>query len=82
MFKWIDQSPALAKLITQLSATLAKQRGLPVLIGIFLIAVSFIISLLDVLVESQILAFLWSITHHLGIIVALIGILLVEPLGR
>ena len=82
MFKRLDRSPSIARLLERLSAALARQRGLPVVIGVLLVIVSFAVRLVDVYVESQLLELLWVITHHLGIIIALIGLLLVEPLGR
>ena len=82
MFKRLDRSPSIARLLERLSATLARQRGLPVVIGVLLVIVSFIVRLVDVYVGSQLLELIWVITHHLGIIIALIGLLLVEPLGR
>ena len=82
MFKRLDRSPAIARLLERLSATLARQRGLPVVIGVLLVIVSFIVRLVGVYVDSQALELIWVITHHLGIIIALIGLLLVEPLGR
>lgn len=82
MFRRIDQSPALAKFILRLSNTLAKQRGLLTVIGIVLVFVSFIISLVNLSVQNTTLDVIWSVTLHMGIIVALIGLLLVEPLGR
>jgi hypothetical protein len=82
MFKRIDRSPRLARTIERLSGSLAKQRGLPTMIGVLLIIISFVIRLFDVYVDSQTLELVWVITHHLGIIIALIGLLLVEPLGK
>lgn len=82
MFKRLDRSPSIARLLERLSATLARQRGLPVVIGVLLVIISFIVRLVDVYVGSQALELIWVITHHLGIIIALIGLLLVEPLGR
>jgi hypothetical protein len=82
MLRWIDRSPALARLIERMSAFLARQRGLPVVVGVLLIAVSFVIQLVNVYTPSQTLDLLWTITHHAGLIVALIGLLLVEPLGQ
>jgi hypothetical protein len=82
MFRRIDESRGLGKLIEGLSGTLAKQRGLPILIGVGLVLVSFIISLVNYAVNVPVLDLLWSITHHLGLLSALIGILLVEPLGK
>jgi hypothetical protein len=82
MFKRIDRSPGLARMIERLSGSLAKQRGLPTVIGILLIIISFVVRLFDVYVDNQALELIWVITHHLGIIIALVGLLLVEPLGK
>lgn len=82
MFKWIDRSPLLSKLIENLSAGLARQRGLPIVIGVLLIAISFIIHLVNLGQASPTLDLLWSITHHGGLLLALIGFLLVQPLGQ
>lgn len=82
MFKGIDRSPALSRLIENLSAGLAKKRGLPIVIGVALIALSFIIQIINFIVPIALLDLLWSITHHIGLLTALIGIMLVEPLGQ
>lgn len=82
MFKRIDRSPTLARLLENLSATLARQRGLPIVIGVLLVAVSFIIQLVNVASPSQTLDLLWTITLHVGLLSALIGLLMVEPLGQ
>lgn len=81
MFKRIDSSPALARFLERLSASLARRRGLPVIVGVLLIAVSFVVQLVNVYAPSQTLDLVWTITHHLGLIIALIGLLLVQPLG-
>jgi hypothetical protein len=82
MFKRIDRSPSLARLLERISSTLARQRGLPIVIGVLLIAISFVIDLMNVAAPSQTLDMIWSITHHLGLMIAFIGLLLIEPLGR
>lgn len=82
MFRRIDRSSSIARFLESLSAWLAKRRGLPILIGVLLIVISFVISLIAVYVPSPLLSVLWSLTHHLGIIIALIGLLLVQPLGN
>lgn len=82
MFKRIDRSPRLAKLIEQLSSFLAKRRGLPVIIGIALIVVGFIIQLVEVYVPSQFLEVVRIVAHNVGILAALIGLLMTEPLGK
>jgi len=82
MFKRVDRSPALARLLENLSAAMARQRGLPIVIGVILVAVSFVIQLINVSNPSQTLDLLWTITHHVGLLFALIGLLMVEPLGQ
>lgn len=82
MFKRIDQSPRLARLIASLSEFMAKRRGLPVVIGIGLVVISFIIQLIDVYSVSPTLRLLGVITQNVGILTALIGLLLSDPLGK
>lgn len=82
MFKWFDRSPIIARLLERTSGSLARQRGLPIVIGVVLIAISFVIQLINFGFQSQLLDILWSVTHHLGLLIAFIGILMVEPLGR
>ncbi len=82
MFRRINHSSALARFLEGLSAWLAKRRGLPTVVGVLLIIISFVISLVNVYAPSQGLDVLWAITHHLGIIIALIGLMLVQPLGN
>lgn len=82
MFKRIDRSPTLARLLERLSAALARQRGLPIVLGVLLVAVSFVVQMINVYNPSQTLDLIWTITHHLGLLLALIGLLIVEPLGQ
>jgi hypothetical protein len=82
MFKRIDRSPTLARFLEWLSATLARQRGLPIVLGVVLVAISFVVQLVNVYNPSQTLDLIWTITHHLGLLLALIGVLIVEPLGQ
>ena len=82
MFRRIDHSSAIARFLEGLSAWLAKRRGLPTVVGVLLIIFSFVISLISVSNPSPMLDVIWSVTHHLGIIIALIGLMLVQPLGN
>ena len=82
MFKNIDESPILIKLIQRLSTVLARQRGLPIVIGLILFAAGGILEFLNLALESSIVAFFEVLLHNLGVIVALVGILLAEPLGQ
>ena len=82
MFKRIDRSPALARFLERMSASLARQRGLPIVLGVLLVFISFVVQLINVYNPSQALDLIWTITHHLGLLFALIGLLVVEPLGQ
>lgn len=82
MFKRIDRSPALARFLERMSASLARQRGLPIVLGVLLVAISFVVQLINIYTPSQTLDLIWTLTHHLGLLFALIGLLVVEPLGQ
>jgi len=82
MFKRVDRSPLLARWIERLSTFLARRRGLPVVAGIVLVILSFVLQLLDVFAASQVLRLLSVILQNVGILLALIGLLLAEPLGK
>lgn len=82
MFKRLDESPAVGRFFELLTTTLAKKRGLPVVIGIALIVVSFVLQLIEVFVPSPALEALGVSALHIGILVALIGLLLAEALGK
>lgn len=82
MFKRIDESTWLARKIAVLSEYLAKRRGAPVVFGIFIILISFILQIINVFAPSQALALAGVISLYLGILVALIGFLVSEALGN
>lgn len=82
MFKRIDRSPSLSRLLEQVSTSLAQQRGLPVIIGLVFIIVAFIVQIVSIAFPSPLLELVWAIALHVGLIIALIGLLLVQPLGQ
>jgi hypothetical protein len=82
MFKSIDRNERLLRLVKRLSTALARHRGLPVVIGIALVIVSFILQTINVFSSSQVLSLLGVIILHVGVLTALIGLLLAEPLGK
>ena len=82
MLRRLDESPFLNRLVQNVSTRMAKQRGLPVVIGIVMILISMLVALLNVPLESKLLDAIYYILHDGGIIVALIGLLMVEPLGK
>lgn len=64
-----------------LTSWLAKRRGLPILIGVVLFFVGGTLEFLNVLIDSQFIALVEVFTRNVGLLLALIGILLLEPLG-
>ncbi len=82
MFKRIDESSWLANRIASLSEFMAKRRGLPVVLGILLLIISFVLQVADVYATSQTLHLIGVITLNAGILIALIGLLLADPLGK
>ena len=82
MFRRIDESKFLISLLERLSNLLAKQRGLPVVIGIFLIIVGFILQIINIAADNSAIELLGVITHNAGVLIALIGLTLAIPLGK
>lgn len=82
MFKYIDQSRTLARILEYFSNALAKRRGLPIVIGIILVGLAFALQVTNVYASNQLVELLGVILHHMGILIALIGILLAIPLGK
>jgi hypothetical protein len=72
----------LAAWLASLSAFLAKRRGLPVIVGIALVIVSFVLQIVDLYLDSHLLSLLAVVTLNVGILAALIGLVLAEPLGK
>ena len=82
MLKWIDQSPALSRLLENVSGIMTRQRGLPVVIGIVLVIVSLILQSVNVYANDVTLELIGVIVLHVGIVAALIGLLMAEALGQ
>lgn len=82
MMQKLDQSPGLIRLLNRTSTIFARRRGLPVIMGIVLVAISLILALVNLSVESQLLGLLQIVAHHVGVILALVGLLLSQPLGN
>ena len=82
MWKLIDESSFLSRFLERLSTSLSKQRGLPVIFGILLVIISFIVQAVNVYADSRTLELIGVIVQHLGLLSALIGLLLAEALGE
>lgn len=81
MFRRLDRSRRISTLLERLSNWLARRRGLPIVAGILLIVISFICALWNGASPSPGLSAASTLTLYLGLLLALIGIALVEPLG-
>ena len=81
MFKRIDESKFLIAHLKNLSNLLARQRALPIIVGIFCLIASAIMEYINLGLTSTFLEIFQIGFHHFGIITALIGILVIQPLG-
>jgi hypothetical protein len=81
MFGRLDRSRRISSFIERLSGWLARRRGLPIVGGITLVTLSFVLQLVNGASPSPGLQTAATLTLYLGLLLALIGIVLVEPLG-
>jgi hypothetical protein len=77
-----DRSERISGFIKTLSNNLAKQQGLIPVIGITLAIVGIIFLLINVFVDLKLLAFVGILLQGGGLVAALIGFLIMEPLGQ
>jgi hypothetical protein len=82
MFRRIDESRFLSNLLQQTSNMIAKRRGLLPVIGIALVIVSLILQSSNIFIDSSLLSLIGVIVHHAGVLIALIGLLLITPIGK
>ena len=82
MLKWLDHSKLLSGIVDWFSNFLARQRGLPVIVGIVLVGISLVIQSAAVYADTRFLELIGVIVQHAGVLIALIGLLLAAPLGR
>lgn len=82
MFRWIDRSVFLGRLLDRFSDLMARKRGIPVLFGILLLIVGVMLQLFNVWIGSQPLEFLGILSYGTGTLIALIGLILATPLGK
>lgn len=82
MFKQIDRSKRLGRLIDLTSSGLAKRRGLPMVVGILLVALALVLQILGYLFSSNALQITSNILHSIGVLFALIGLTIAIPLGK
>lgn len=78
----LNSSRTLGRLITFFSMALARNRGVPILVGIILVVISLVVHVLAAVTDDvgwRIVAF---VVLHVAIFTGLLGVLLAEPLGR
>lgn len=81
MFKRIDRSKWLIGLIAKSSDIFSRQRGLPIVIGLILVVLGLVFQIVNIISENDVVALLGVTFNGLGVLIALIGVLLVVPLG-
>jgi|GEM_PF-923732 len=81
--KQLDQSEAFSKRFKQLTETLSRNRGVPLLVAIGLTVLSLLVHLLLVLIPGSILLTILAIVVlHAAILIGFLGVVLAEPVGR
>lgn len=80
--KRIDRSQTLIRVLERVSTWLAKQRGMPIVIGIIFITGGGVLEFLNVAFGSSAVSMVEIIFRTFGIVTALVGILMLEPLGQ
>jgi hypothetical protein len=78
----LNRSRVLGRLIAFVSVRLAQHRGVPILLGIILVVLSWLLHIIAALTSSATWQFIAFTTLHLAIFVGLLGVLLAEPLGK
>lgn len=81
MFKRIDGSKFLIQMLERLSDWLAARRGVPIIGGLVLFVIGSVLQLINVAVDSTMIEVVHILLQNLGVIAALVGILLLQPLG-
>ena len=81
MFKRIDSSKFLIGLIARLSDIFAERSGLPIVIGIVLVAGGLIFQIINFISANDVVELVGVVLNGVGVLIALVGVLLVAPLG-
>ncbi|MEM9953601.1 MAG: hypothetical protein AAF846_18475 [Chloroflexota bacterium] len=79
--KRIDESKGLIKGLESLSNWLARQRGLPIVVGIVFVILGGALEFVNIFVDNTIIEVLEVSCRTFGLVTALIGFALLEPLG-
>lgn len=80
--KQLDQSPFLLRIVTATSNFVASHKGFLPVIGIGFVIFGFLFQLVGVFTNNLLVDVLSVVTHNVGVLIALIGIILIIPFGR
>ncbi|MGB7339225.1 MAG: hypothetical protein WBC91_10070 [Phototrophicaceae bacterium] len=76
-----DETPSSVRILKNLSTWLADRRGLPIVIGIIFVAGGGTLEFLNIFFDNSYIAMVEVLFRNFGLLLALIGIALLEPLG-
>ncbi len=82
MFKRIDRSAFLGRLLDRTSEKLSEQRGLPVIIGIIFVIIGLVAQLINFAAPSPALELIGVLGYGVGTLTALFGLLIATPIGK
>lgn len=82
MFKRIDKSSTISRLIAAFSEFLSQRRGAPVVLGIVISLVGFTFQLINLMNPSPLANIIGIVGQNLGTLIALIGLLISDALGK
>jgi len=82
LIRTLDESKQIRSIIIRLSETLSSQRGIPLLLAVGLILLSWVIQLIAMLTDNKWIGLCGFSLLHFALLTAFVGILLMEPLGR
>lgn len=77
-----DRSEKISEIIKALSNNLARQQGLIPVLGIAVAIVGILLLMINVFVSVKLLALVGILLQGGGLVAALIGFLIMEPLGQ
>ena len=77
-----DRSRRFGKILTFISERLSHYRGVPILIGVVLVPISLVVHIVAQVTGAGGWEIAGDVVLHVAIFIALLGVLLAEPLGK
>ena len=79
--KRLDKSPFLLNLLSRTSNFIASNKGFLPVLGIGFVILGFIFQVANVYTDNTLVELISVITHNVGVLTALIGVILIIPFG-